>query len=201
VVYGAIRDAVSVAATRTEYEDRLKCSLARRSRNWLRTSVPTCTPEQRKQPDDGEHRKRNGRSATVVVGRGSAASETGALSSSSLEGRRRDSKAGVLFCDLLLRPSRVYTLWLSGGWRAAEVAEGRRGSELLRCCLQSAFPESPLPHLLIEHALATSVMEFGRRESICIALECRDERLGEYVLHFCCVQRVNVFASSGKRML
>ena len=68
------------------------------------------------------------------------------------------------------------------------------------CCPQSAFPESPLPHLLIEHALATSVMEFGRCESICIALEYRDERLGEYALHFCCIQCVNVFASSGKRM-
>ena len=103
----------------------------------------------------------------------------------------------VIYCYV----RREYTLWLSGGWRAAEVAEGRRGSELLRCCPQSAFPESPLPRLLIEHALATSVLEFGRRESICIALECRDERLGEYALHFCCIQRVNVFASSGKWML
>ena len=53
----------------------------------------------------------------------------------------------------------------------------------------------------LEHALAISVMEFGRRENICIALECRDERLGEYMLHFCCVQCVNAFASSGKQML
>ena len=89
----------------------------------------------------------------VVVGRVSAASETGASSSSLLEGGRRGSGAGVLlFCGLLIRPSRGYTLWLSGGRRAAGVAEGRRGSELLRCCPQSAFPKSPLPHLLIERA-------------------------------------------------
>ena len=101
------------------------CSLAWRSRKWF--WLRQCY----KMP------KMAGNGMGVVVGRGSAASETDASSSSLLEGRRRDSRAEVLFCDLLLRPSRVYTLWLSSGWRAAEGAEGRRGSELLRCCPQS----------------------------------------------------------------
>jgi hypothetical protein len=104
-------------------------------------TVPSMTQAQNSASSPTMKSKGNG---IDVVGLRSAASETGA--SSLVKGGR---EAGVLFCGLLLRPSRAYTLSLFGGRRAAEAAGGRRGSVLLRCCLQSAFPESLLPHLLI----------------------------------------------------
>jgi hypothetical protein len=71
---------------------------------------------------------------------------------------KRPEEGALVFCGLAF-PSR-HRLWVCSGQSAAVAGRGRR-SELLRCCLWSAFPESWPLQLLIEHGCVVSVLFVG----------------------------------------